>query len=75
VLAHENSARAIVVIIRNWLRSYSSTAIPSGGVIWDRYETFEQDLPLLCKELKLRQRELIWNDYVMLISRWLTRNA
>jgi hypothetical protein len=75
IRAHENDAQAIVNILRNWLRGYSSAAIPSGGVIWDRYETFKHDLPLLCRELRLRRKELIWNDYVQLIARWLTRNA
>lgn len=68
IQAHENDPRKIIGIARNWLRTYSSASIPSGSVISNRYETFKADLPLLCKELKLRTRELIYNDFVLLVS-------
>src|SRR5205085_3036080 len=72
---HGNDASKIIVIIRNWLRGYSPQSIPSGSIIWNRYKTFEGDLPLLCKGLKLNVKELIYNDYVLLVSEWLKVNS
>lgn len=75
IKAHENNPRAVIRVVRDWLRSYSPASIPSGSVIWSRYQLFENDLPLLCKELKLNPKELIFNDYVLLVSRWLKINT
>lgn len=75
IKAHENNPRTVIRVVRDWLRTYSQASIPSGSVIWSRYQVFEKDLPLLCKELKLNLRELIFNDYVLLVSRWLKINT
>jgi hypothetical protein len=72
---HKNSPKALVEIVRNWLRPHSKFSIPSGSVIWSRYQDFEKDLPPLCKELRLEPDELIFNDYVLLVSEWLKLNA
>jgi hypothetical protein len=75
IQAHENDPKAAIRIVRNWLRSYSQTSIPSGSVIWNRYQTFRADLPQLCAELKLDINELIYNDYTLLVSKWLKINT
>lgn len=75
IQAHENDPRKIIRIVRDWLRGYSPASIPSGSVISNRHEAFKADLPLLCKELRLNIRELIYNDYVLLVSNWLKVNT
>ena len=76
IKAHENDPRSIIRVVRDWLRTYSQVSIPSGSVIWSRYhQLFETDLPQLCKELKLKPKELIFNDYVLLVSKWLKINT
>ena len=75
IQAHENDPKMVIKIVRNWLRSYSRTSIPSGSVIWNRYQTFKSDLPQLCTELKLDINELIYNDHVLLVSKWLKINT
>jgi len=75
IKAHENNPKMIIRVVRDWLRTYSKVSIPSGSVIWSRYQVFGSDLPFLCKELKLNHKELIFNDYVLLVSRWLKINA
>jgi hypothetical protein len=72
IRAHENEPRIVIRVVRDWLRTHSKESIPSGSVIWSRYLAFEKELPLLCKELNLKPKELIFNDYVTLVSRWLT---
>ena len=75
IKAHESDPRIVIRVVRDWLRTYSQVSIPSGSVIWSRYRVFEGDLPLLCEELRLNLKELIFNDYVLLVSRWLKINA
>lgn len=72
---HGNDANAIIIILRNWLRGHSRQSIPSGSIIWSRYQTFKGEVPLLCKGLKLNMKELIYNDYVLLVSEWLKINS
>jgi hypothetical protein len=75
IQAHQNDPQILVGIVRDWLRRYSQFSIPSGSVIWSRYQDFKSDLPALCEELELKPRELIFNDYVLLVSEWLKLNA
>ncbi|MGH9761621.1 MAG: hypothetical protein ACREDR_39105 [Blastocatellia bacterium] len=74
IRAHGNDPQLAISIVRNWLRAYSPASIPSGSVISRRYEMFKAELPLLCKELRLNPRELIFNDYLLLVSNWLKVN-
>jgi hypothetical protein len=39
-----------------------------------RFGLFQEDLPLLCRELRLERNELIFNDYTTLIAEWLKEN-
>lgn len=75
IKAHENDPRKVISVVRNWLRSYSAALIPGGSVIGDRYQVFKADVPRLCKELRLDKLELIYNDYVLLVSNWLKINT
>lgn len=75
IQAHANDPRKVIGLVRNWLRVHSQTSIPSGSVILNRYEAFKDDLPPLCKELRLHIKEIIYSDYVLLVSKWLKINA
>lgn len=64
--------------MRDWLRSVPApeeVRLPSGGVIFERFEAFLADLPLLCAELNLDEAELIYNDYTTLVVEWLRKHA
>lgn len=75
IQAHGNDPRKTVTIVRNWLRVYSPVSFPTGSIIGSRYEAFRSDLPLLCRGLSLDTSELIYRDYVTLVSEWLRLNA
>ena len=36
-----------------------------------RFIQFQEELPLLCRELELERSELVFNDYPTLIAEWL----
>ena len=72
IQAHKNSSREIVTRVRNWLRTASRReTIPSGGIIWERYQEFTEKLPQMAKEGQLIIEELIFNDYTLLVAQWL----
>jgi len=70
--AHENNPKKAVGIVRNWLRNASRRrSTPGGYEIWRHYQIFIDDLPSMCKDLRLKQNELIFNDYTSLVTEWL----
>ena len=72
IQAHNNSAREVITHVRNWLRAASRReTIPSGGIIWERYQGFKEKLPQMAKEGQLIVEELIFNDYTLLVAQWL----
>ena len=72
VPAHNNDPEEMVTVVRNWLRTASEReTIPSGSIIWRRYQEFIGDLPQLAQECRLEVEELIFNDYTSVITRWL----
>ena len=72
VEAHNNNPKKIVTVVRNWLRNASTRqTIPSGSIIWRRYQEFMGDLPQLAQAFQLEVEELIFNDYTSVITRWL----
>ncbi|HEX2211658.1 MAG TPA: hypothetical protein VHG93_28485 [Longimicrobium sp.] len=40
----------------------------------ERYERFECELPLLCKELRLVRDDLTFPDYTIVTAEWLRDN-
>ena len=72
IQAHSDSPELIVTVVRNWLGTASKRQdIPSGSIIWSHYQRFKEDLPLVTKECRLEIEELIFNDYISMITRWL----
>ena len=72
IQAHNNSSREIIMHVRNWLRNVSKReTIPSGGIIWERYQEFTEKLPQMAKEGQLIVEELIFNDCTLLVAQWL----
>ena len=72
IQAHNNNPEGIITVVRNWIRTASKRqTIPSGSIIWGRYQEFMKDLPQLAQEHQLKVEELIFNDYTLVITRWL----
>ncbi|MBI3665457.1 MAG: hypothetical protein HY236_04405 [Acidobacteria bacterium] len=73
--AHQNDPRMAMSVVRSWLRTASSRAtIPGGDEIWRRYSIFRQDLPEICRNMKIGLEELTFVDLVTAIRIWLRGN-
>ena len=72
IQAHNNNPEEIITVVRNWLRTASKRqTIPSGSIIWGRYQDFIGDLPEIAQESQLKVEELIFNDYLLILTKWL----
>lgn len=72
IQTHSNTQEEIVKVVRNWLRTISRLqTIPSGSIIWERYQEFLQDLPKTCQMHRLIVEEMVFNDYTLVIEEWL----
>jgi hypothetical protein len=63
--------------VRNWLSRTSadrSAAIPSGSIIFERYESFQEELPAFCHRLNFDANELIFSDFSTVVEEWLSVN-
>ena len=73
---HHNRPKEVIMHIRNWLRTASRReTIAGGSIIWRRYRDFKKDLPQTARECQLTVEDLIFNDYTLVIRRWLKTKA
>ena len=72
VPAHNNDPEEMVKAVRDWLLTASDRkTIPSGSIIWERYQEFIGDLPQIAQAFQLEVEELIFNDYTFVLAEWL----
>jgi len=64
ISSHRNNPCTMIVEIRNWLAGFSSEKLPSGSVIWERYQRFQKELKGSCDAKMQRPEELTYIDYV-----------
>ena len=51
IQAHNDAPDLTVKVVRDWLRNASRReTIPSGGIIWERYQEFMEKLPQMARE-------------------------
>jgi len=77
VKAHDEDIEKAITITRDWLQNnqtMKNVIIPSGLIIFQRYESFRKDLPEICKESNLDENKLIFKDITHIISEWLIKN-
>jgi hypothetical protein len=73
---HGGSPKTAVCRVRDWLRAESGNAsIPSGTVIFRRYERFRQQLPETCSALRLDPDELTFADLANAVSEWIRQQS
>ncbi len=76
IQAHNDKSQEVITQVRNWLRTASRReTIPGGNIIWRRYRDFRRDLPETARECQLTVEDLIFNDYTLVITRWLETKA
>jgi hypothetical protein len=71
---HADNPKVAVKRVRDWLRTESGRSdIPGGSAMYKRYESFREDLPRICEELKLDLNELTFVDFSQIVATWLQK--
>lgn len=69
---HKCDPQKAVKAVRDWLREKSErVTLPSGTIIWRRYQQFQTELPSICKNVKWDIDDLSFIDYLDCIKAWL----
>ena len=72
ISSHHNDPHVVVNKVRDWLAGFTSSQLPSGSVIFSRYERFKKDLKAYCKQAKHRIEELTYLDYINHVKRFVS---
>jgi DNA-binding response OmpR family regulator len=71
---HAGDPRVAIAEIRRWLRANVTRDLPGGAAIWNSYLQFRNDLPAICRTLRLHPNEATFADLVAITRVWLTRS-
>jgi hypothetical protein len=75
VRSHNFDLLQLIAAIRNWLRAGSrQSAIPGGRKIYDRYRSFQNSLPKICRQAGIARSELTFVDFSSIVKYWLKTN-
>lgn len=75
ISSHNNESHILVKKVRDWLAGFSPSQIPSGSIIFNRYEIFQKELKGLCKQAKHIQEELTYLDYMNHVRRFISNKV
>lgn len=71
---HENKEEFLINAVRSWIHSsLKSKILPGGKEIFKRYIKFKSELPIMCKESKVKISELTYNEYSGYMAEWLKK--
>lgn len=69
---HHGDVESAVHHVRDFLRGQDrARKPPSGPKIWERYQRFLAELPLLCQSFDLDPAKLTYHDYYVTVTEWL----
>lgn len=73
IRSHEDDERKAIKAIRDWLvpKPDGNKQVPSHSHIFEEYQEFLTELPLLCKEGKLKVEDLTFQEFTTFVITWL----
>lgn len=75
ISSHHGESNLMVKQIRDWLIAFSDVSIPTGSVIWERYERFQKELRGMCKNDKHEVEELTYLDYLGYVKKFVSNKV
>jgi hypothetical protein len=71
IAGHSNRIKTLIQEVRNWLFHNIETNIPGADRINQHYQQFSKKLPLILKELGVTNSNLIFREYLHIVTAWL----
>lgn len=76
IKSHENDLQTLVKRVRDWLKGYKKEEmLPGGHKIHERYLEFQENLPVICDSLTLKEEDLTFIDFLEISTSWLKENS
>lgn len=77
IRAHGNDPDAVIGHVRNWLNTHSlsNQVLPGKAALVKQYRRFQKQLPVMLKELQIKEAEISFVDWSRLIETWLVAVA
>lgn len=77
IRAHGNDPSQAIGAVRNWLNTHSKAnkVLPGKAALVTQYRRFQKQLPVMLKELQLKEAEISFVDWSKLIGIWLEATA
>lgn len=77
IRSHGNVSDQAINVIRDWLSQFvaKGTILPGGKKMAKHYSVFYSELPAILRQLGINRRDLIYNDYTLIVMKWLRENA
>ena len=72
IQCHNNDIKQVIICVRNWLATTKSSGghLCSGSIIYEDYLKFQKELPALCQQYKLDEKQLEFVDINYLVNQW-----
>lgn len=74
IASHDGLVEKLVSEVRNWLSDSVDELIPTGGMIYERYLVFKDDLPVISAPFHMRPEEMTFVDFRNFVVAWLEDN-
>jgi hypothetical protein len=73
IRAHRNDAAAAIGAVREWLNTHhaQNQPLPGKAALVNLYKRFQKRLPIMLKDLQLKESEISFVDWSKLIGIWL----
>jgi hypothetical protein len=75
IKAHANDEALLIGAIREWLNSHCQQVLPGKAALLTQYRSFQKQLPIMRKTMKLKAHEVSFVDWSKLIGAWLQTTA
>lgn len=76
IKAHNNDPQKAIRHTRDWLSDKTNrTTIPTGKIIWTRFEEFNGEFPDICSNMNWDPDELTFTNRCTVIKKWLEKKA
>jgi hypothetical protein len=77
IRSHQGSAESVIGEVRNWLNTLDGAAhiLPGRSALLSEYRRFQKQVPVMLKELRVKESEVSFVDWSKLIGRWIEAAA
>ncbi len=69
--SHERKPELAIAVVRNWLRTQAGELLPGAFCIHRLFLAFQQDLPAICRQCRLEDWEMCFEDLMAVMRLWL----